>query len=438
MPNALTTYRVLTSGAFYLLFPAFYMYAGITGKHREGLSQRLGRHGRSSAAAGRNPRIWLHAASVGEVGVAAPIIDALETLLPESRLTLSTTTHTGHSVAVQRLGERVRCVYAPVDISSAVRRSLTALAPDALVCLETELWPNLLFTAHRMRIPVALVNGRISVRSYRRYLKARPLMRQVLAAIDAFSMIGADDAQRIRRMGAPARRVMVNGNAKFDGLAAEPAVSPETLARWFDIAPGQPVWVAGSTRADEEALLLDAFEAVRRQIPDALLILAPRHVTRSSVIARLAAAKGMPCQLRSDLGAAGSSRSAPVVVLDTMGELRAVYRIADVVFCGGSLVPKGGQNVLEAAMWGKPVLFGPHMEDFTEARDLLLASGGGIEVSDRADVAARLLDLFRHPDRAQSTGAAGRRAVMANAGAARRHAETICQLLPGWKENAVS
>ncbi|MFH1985941.1 MAG: glycosyltransferase N-terminal domain-containing protein [Pseudomonadota bacterium] len=432
MSVAYTAYRHVSAGLFFIGFPVFWGFAHITGRHRQNLSQRLGRYPHSLRPARGGPRVWLHAASVGEVSVAMAILDALADIRSDADVVVSTTTPQGLAVARARLPERVPCVLAPLDASAVVARGLRHIRPDVLVCVETELWPCWLVTARQAGIRTALVNGRISQGSFRGYLRARCLMTSVLDHVDAFSMISDGDARRIRAMGADGGRIRVNGNAKFDaGDRRGPVgIDPEAFRRLFNLTDDTPVWVAGSTRSGEDAMVLEAFMAARRRHPGLTLILAPRHVQRAADIVALARQRQIFCQLRSDLRPGGAARRAPLIILDSVGELNSVYQLAHVVFCGGSLVPKGGQNVLEAAALGKPVLYGPYMDDFLAESAALTDGGGGRPVADSRQLGQAVADLLSSPEAIQRMGAAALRVVHANRGAAARHAAVIADLLP--------
>jgi len=425
-------YRHVIGGCFFIGFPLFWGFAHLTGRHRLNLSQRLGSYPRTLGAARAAPRVWLHAASVGEVNVAMTILDALAAIRPDADLVVSTTTPQGQSVAQQRLPKRIPCVLAPLDARAVVTRALRQIRPDVLVCVETELWPCWLVSARQAGIRTALVNGRISQGSYRGYLRARSLMATVLDHVDAFSMISAPDSRRIRAMGADGARIRVNGNAKFDvgDSRGHTGIGPEPFRCLFSLTDDTPVWVAGSTRSGEDALVLDAFMAARRHHPGLTLILAPRHVHRAADIVALARQRQIACQLRSDLHPGGPARRAPVVILDSVGELKHVYQLANVVFCGGSLIPKGGQNVLEAAAVGKPVLYGPYMDDFLAESAALTDSGGGRPVADSRQLGQAVVELLTSPETARRMGGAALGVVHANRGAAARHAAVIAELLP--------
>lgn len=411
--------------------PLFLVYARVTGKHRESLANRLGYYRRELMRkdSGRT-RVWVHAASVGEVAAAVPIIAEMAGEIPQVEFVLSTTTAAGQAAARESLGAQVTCVYAPVDVMAVVALALRGVQPDILVFIETEIWPNWLYLANRAGIPVVLVNGRISVRSISGYRRIRAMIQPVLQTVAKFSMIGEPDAERLMSLGVGAGNIAVNGNAKYDRLAGAATRDVEqAMAVLFNVNPETPVLVAGSLRRGEEALLLETFLAVRKTVPDLVCIAAPRHLYRVAKIAARAQSLGIDFELRSGLQLSSRQRRAPLVILDTLGELQAVYSAATVVFCGGSLVPLGGQNVLEAAVWGKPVLFGPSMEDFQAEKELLLAAGGACEVPDQDALVEKIHFYLTHPEHAQKAGKAGRAVLLANTGAARKHADVILGLI---------
>jgi 3-deoxy-D-manno-octulosonic-acid transferase len=425
-----TAYKALTSGLFISLFPLFWGYTHVTGRYRKGWKERMGfiprrvhreKHGSS--------RVWIHAASLGEVRVAASIKEHLKDLIPGCETILSTTTEHGQDLARQILQDDM-AVYAPLDLFFAVRRALSLAGPDLIVFMETELWPAWLNEAHRMGIKTALINGRISSRSIKRYRKLRPFFRKVLENVDAFSMISEPDARRIREMGADPQRVEIHGNAKYDSLTRlfDPAMESE-VRKTLNLQPAQPVFVAGSTRTGEEPIILDVYERILKVFPDTVLVIAPRHIVRTPAIESLLRRRGFAYHLRTALNEEGGKRTAPVVIMNTFGTLFRLYSVGTVNFCGASLVPLGGQNPLEAAVWGKVVLYGPSMEDFLDAKALLENEGAGIEVSTADSFAEKAIWLLKHPDLARSRGERGRAAVLRNQGAGRRHAKVIARLL---------
>ncbi len=356
-------YNFLVSGFSLILLPAVWCHQKKEPQSKAALTQRLGyRLRRMDAAQSEVPRLWIHAVSVGEVKVAEAIVDALDGSCVKASILLTTTTVTGQRYARSQFDSRATVRYAPVDLWGATGRFLCAYRPDLLVCMETEIWPNWIAKAHQTGMKTVFVNGRISDRSIRSYMKIRRLIRPTLKMVDAFSMISETDARRIIALGAPPHRVQINGNAKMDApdLNRDEAMIHD-FKRLFAVDEHTPVFIAGSVRGAEADMLMAVYERLATQIPSLVFILAPRHINRSSKIAGMARKNGIEWQYRTELEEPGAVRSAPMVILDTIGELRDVYSIASVVFCGASLVPLGGQNVLEAALWAKPVLFGPSM-----------------------------------------------------------------------------
>ncbi len=376
-----------------------------------------------------SPRVWIHGASLGEVRVAAAIIKSLQAKLPSCTIIVSTVTEHGRNLALEVFEKEIPVVYAPLDLPGCALKALSLVRPDVMIFLETEIWPAWIFTARRLGIKLALLNGRISPRSLKGYLKFRPFFRSVLKNFDAFSMISKTDADRIHAMGAPSGRIRVNGNAKYDHtiISPDPAVERE-MRRILNLAPSDRVIVAGSTRGGEEAMLLDAYERIRSRYPDILLILAPRHIKRAPDIFALIRNRGLKCQLRTEIGRGKVERTAKILIIDTFGELFNIYSVATLVFCGASLVPLGGQNPLEPAVWGKPILYGPHMEDFQDAKEMLESAGGSLEVPDSRELAEAFLGLLEHPDESGALGHRAREAALQTQAAAHKHAEIIRML----------
>ena len=433
MTPAYTAYKFLSSYFFGAVFPLYWIYANRPSRYRKNFAQRLGLHHQETLHAHpASARIWMHAVSVGEVQAASTIIAALQQAVPHCQIVLSSTTAHGHQFARQRRISNVKTVYAPVDFVLSVRSALKAFRPHVLACLETEIWPNLIMQAHRLGVRTAIVNGRISVRSIRRYVLVKRLIHETLAHVSTFSMIHHTDAQRLIQLGAAPAKVSVNGNAKYDGLQVpDDARVQAQMRQLYDLDQHTPVFLAGSTRTSEEAKLLSAYRQMVKQVPETILVIAPRHVERARQIQKLVRDQGWDCQLRTELRPPDRRRTAPVVVLDTMGELQASYSIASIVFCGGSLVPLGGQNILEPAIWGVPVLYGPSMEDFPDAQSMLEAAGGGVRIADEHELTHKALAYLLDPQQARQVGRRARAAALSCQGAAQRHARVIAGLLPG-------
>ncbi len=392
-----------------------YLPAFLARRRRAGygrnLAQRLGRLGDGLPP---EPRCWIHAVSVGESAAAVPLVEGIRRRWPELGIVVTTITPTGARIVAERLAGTAVHRYFPIDLPGPVRRALDAARPRFFIAIETELWPNFLRALARRRVPAMIANGRISDRSFRRYHWVRGLMRRVLADVAVFAMQTEEDARRIIALGAPRERVVVTGNLKSDLL---PEASPDD-ARWRErlgLGADARLWIAGSTHRGEEALVLDAFAQARARCPQLALILAPRHPERTGEVEALIQERGLGAVRRSRLP--GDAAPGAIVILDTVGELAALYALAEVVFVGGSLVPVGGHNVLEPAMRGKPVLTGPHTSNFREGVELLQRSGGGLVVKDGADLARELRRLLEDRDLARRMGEAARLAFAGRQGA---------------------
>jgi len=410
-------------GAFFVGgLPVFMAQAVLRGKYRRGLPERLGR---VPAWAGPAPPVWLHAVSVGEVMAAIPLARELAGRRPDLPLLVSTVTDTGRNVAEQRLPAK-QFVFFPVDFGWAVESALDQLRPRIVLLTETEIWPNFIRACGARGIPVVLINGRISPRSYPRYRRVRRLFARVLQGIRLFCMQTPEDACRVLDLGAPVERVHVVGNLKFDLAVTGDPQDGSAVRQMLGLPPSLPILVAGSTHRGEEAPVLGAFQAVRRAIPDLTLLLAPRHPERLAEVEGLLARGGLAWVRRSRLPA---SPAAPVILVDTMGELARLYAAGTVVYVGGSLVPIGGHNVLEPAAYARPVLFGPHMGNFAEMARFFLEQGAGIQVHDTDGLAAAILRLLQEPAAADRMGEAGRTIVDTHRGAGRRTVDLLEALL---------
>ena len=391
--------------------PAFLARRRRAGYGRD-VAQRLGRLGDGLPP---EPRCWIHAVSVGESAAAVPLVEGIRGRWPELGIVVSTITPTGARIVAERLAGTAAHRYFPIDLPGPVRRALDTARPRFFIAIETELWPNFLRALARRRIPAMIANGRISDRSVRRYRWVRGLMRRVLANVSVFAMQTEEDARRIIALGAPASRVVVTGNLKSD-LVPEAADADTVIWRErLRLGADARLWIAGSTHRGEETLVLDAFRRARARCPDLALLLAPRHPERAGEVEELIRARGLPAVRRSGLPEAGAPGA--VVILDTVGELAALYALAEVVFVGGSLVPIGGHNVLEPAMRGKPVLVGPHMSNFREGAELLQRSGGGLVVKDGPELERELTRLLEDRDLARRMGEAARHAFAGRQGA---------------------
>jgi 3-deoxy-D-manno-octulosonic-acid transferase len=407
--GVLLLYNIALSAAFVAAAP-FYLWKGRrTGKYLRTFRERLGRLPPLNRGGERS--IWVHAVSVGEVLAARGLVESLKRRLPGRRIFLSTTTVTGNAVASQN-AVADGLFFAPFDWPGPVRRALEAVDPALLVLVETELWPNLIHEARRRGTRVALVNGRISPRSFPRYRRLRGLLRDVLAEVDLFLMQGEAHARRVREMGAPADRVRVLGNLKYDAPPARGGGPASAIVS----EEGRPVWVAGSTARGEEELVLEAFGRARERVPALRLVLAPRHPERFDEAAALVTAAGLRCARRSRLGAEGW-RDGDVLVLDTMGELAAAYGAATVVFVGGSLVPAGGHNVLEPAALARAIVVGPHMQNFQEIAEDFTSEGALVTVRSAEELAGAVVALVEDEPRRAEMGSRARAVLERHRGA---------------------
>jgi len=368
--------------------------------------------------------VWIQAVSVGEVQVARQLIPELQSLLPARPFLMTTTTHAGRRLARAVLPPGASVHFFPVDLPGVGARTLARIRPKVLLLIETEIWPNLLRSCAAAGVPVILANGRISDRTYPRYRLVRSLLRRVLSGVGLFCMQSERDAERILFLGAPEERIQITGNLKWDLDMAGPP--PGAVRRDLGIPEDSPVLVAGSTAAGEEEIVVAAWQRLRARHPDLRLILAPRHPERFGSVADLLERRQIPFTRRTQ---GNSGTQAGVLLLDTLGELRWVYRAGTVCFVGGSLRTRGGQNLMEPAAAGRPVLFGRRTENFSDAALSLLEAGAGFRVDDGPSLETTVLRLLAQPDSSREAGARGRNIVKAHSGAARRTAEAIASFL---------
>ena len=397
------------------------------GKYRTGLSERLGTVPDRLFNRVAVNTIWIHAVSVGEVLAILRVVDELRAQLPDWRIVVSTTTDTGQKLARERFGEN-NVFYVPLDLPFAVRAYLQALRPKLLVLAESEFWPNLLRLAQLSGAPVAVVNARVSDRSLPGYLRFRKLLRRVMQDVQLFLAQSEEDARRLIQIGAPADRVQVTGNLKFE---VKPAGKSEWVSQFVAALEREeigPVLVAGSTLDGEEAMLLETFRQVAARYPGALLVLAPRHPQRFEPVASLLASSGVRYRRRSQWDGR-EPIAGGIFLLDSIGELASLYEFADLAFIGGSLVPRGGHNVLEAAQFGTPILVGPHTENF---RDI-------IEVFRRADalrvvtpqsLTATMLQLLERDKEREGLGRRAAEVLRSQQGATERTVNALLEALP--------
>jgi 3-deoxy-D-manno-octulosonic-acid transferase len=419
--------------AVFLVVSPYFVYQAIRYKKYIGsLRQRLGFLPITFNIDGEES-IWIHAVSVGETLTARALASELKARYPRLRLFLSTTTMAGQQVARHSLQNVDGVFYFPFDWAFIVRRTLTLVQPRVFIMMETEIWPNVLRLCRKRGVHTVVINGRISSRSYPRYRLIRPFFRRVLADVDRFCMQSEESARRLIDLGADPSRVTITGSLKFDSLEPPAAMSHgkprERVLRFFRISPNRPVVVAGSTLRGEEGTVLRAFARVKKVSSSALAILAPRHPERFDEVERLARDAGFVTIRRSDLPIDAEPR-ADVVVLDSIGELAQIYQLATAVFVGGSLVDHGGHNILEPAIFGKAIIFGPYMQNFKEIADAFMVNGAAVQIQMDRELEGTLLALLTDPVRRARLGAAARALVEANRGAKDKTLAVIADLAP--------
>jgi 3-deoxy-D-manno-octulosonic-acid transferase len=403
------------------MIPWYLLRRALGLRSRSGLRERFGCYApqRLHAINGR-PVIWIHAVSVGETRAAIPLIKGLRQAWPGHALVLTNVTETGHEVA-RAITELDLCLFFPLDLSFVIRRVLVRLNPTLIVIVETEIWPNLIRAAAARHIPLALVNGRISDRSYPRYRRLQSILAPLLQRVTLFSMQSTTDSERIMALGAGPENVISSGNLKFDMPMNLAEADPALLRLRYRLPDHLPIWICGSTHDGEEAALLQCYRTLLEQGEDLVLILAPRHPPRVPAVCDLLTARNFPYRRRSQLKETDPLLAkGEVLLVDTLGELLPLYAASDLVFVGGSLVPVGGHNLLEAALVSRPVIFGPHMHNFREISQLILSAGAGSQVQSDAELPALIVRYLHDLQLGQEQGRAGHQLIAAHSGATAR------------------
>ncbi len=388
-------YRCCAALFFYGALPLLLAGVLFINRYRRGLKERFAFYPQAEQIKNSGERIWIHAASVGEVQAAERIIGEVKKQRPQSCIILTTMTLSGRRIARDRLA--VSAVFlAPLDIPWITERAIKRIQPDVYICMETELWPVLFDSLKKSGVRLCLANGRISSRAFSRYEKMAPLLSSVVAGFDRMTVISSLDKKRYVALGADKERITVAGNVKYDLRLPHDAADISRKYRDMLDVVDEDVLVAGSTHSGEEALLLDLHCRLQSQAP-LLSIIAPRHVERIGDVERLARSAGLDYLLFSAIKRGGRRKGQKVVLVDTMGELARLYGLADFVFCGGSLVEKGGHNLMEAAVWDKAVFYGPHIGDFHDAADILREAGGGFVVDNMENLEQYIHRFRLHP-----------------------------------------
>ncbi|MFN8388693.1 MAG: 3-deoxy-D-manno-octulosonic acid transferase [Bdellovibrionota bacterium] len=394
--------RLLSSAVGTVLIPFLFLRAVFDGRWRRSLEERRGLGGWLDSSWQTQDVIWFHGASVGEINGLAPLLSEVRKRFPAVHILVTTTSLTGRDEAQKRrLGDSV--LLFPLDHPKYARRVLNRVKPKVVVLAETELWPNFLFSARELNIPVLLVNGRISSYSYPQYTRARAFFRPVLRSLRQILVQTSTDAERFIVIGAEPERVTVCGSTKYSHSSATPSASERTeFADLVGIDPNRPCFVAGSVRSGEDETVIRAYQQALKTVPGLQMIIAPRHPERFEKVARMLRDRGIAYHRRSDGKPAGRNT---VVLLDTIGELARAYSIASFAFVGGSLVDIGGHNPFEPAAFREPVLMGPHTSNVADAVEELSSAGGLIRVENETELVSSIVRLAEHPDECLLRGA---------------------------------
>jgi 3-deoxy-D-manno-octulosonic-acid transferase len=397
----------------------------ISGKWHSGFRDRLGiipQEIRESLAETRN--IWVHAVSVGEAAAVQGILLGLRRDYPGHRVVITVTTKTGYFFAREKYRDLALVLWSPLDLSITVNKFIRAIRPSIYIVAETELWPNLFFALYRRNVPIVIVNGRISDRAFPRYRLARKLLRKTIRRVKIFCMQSRLDANRIIEMLADPNTVHVTGNLKFDNAPESVAILPSV----YGLASENRVILGASTHPGEEDILLDIFHSIKGADPDLRLVLVPRHPERASSIAEAVRRSGfVPVLLSANPDALHQQE---VLIVDSIGHLVSLYSLARVVFVGKSLTVKGGHNIIEPAVFGKPIVIGPHMQNFRDIAQAFLAENGVLQVADAAGLKATVKKLLEEPDLCRSLGHRARMTVHSNRGATARTLDLIRSVMP--------
>jgi len=397
-------------------------------RYRKGWGQRFGKIGRSTP---QKPCIWLHAVSVGEVSAAKTLVSEFEKRFADFEIVLSTTTDTGFARASKLFGDKYSVFYFPFDFSRVMRRAFRQIGPAICLLMELEVWPNFVFTAHERNVPVVVVNGRISDKSFSQYKKIKRLTRLFFSKIDMVLAQTEEYADRFRQLGCSAERVVVTNSLKYDTAQITDRIDgADALGETLHLA-GARLWVAGGTGPDEEKIILDAYKSLVQegQFADVRLAVVPRKPERFNEVAQLIKQTGFPLVRYSRLKGSADrppADSKAVILGDTMGDLRKFYSLATVVFVGRSLVPMGGSDMMEAAALGKCIMFGPHTFNFRQTVEALLAKQAAMQVADGDALLRTVRKCLFEPDYAKAVAERGRQVIMDNQGAT---AKTILHIL---------
>ncbi len=424
-PRVMRFYDLAGRVVFVALLPSIVWKMWRRGKYRKGVRERFGSY--DAAFRRRRDRLpgdplWIQAVSVGETASALRFLEDVRRAYPGLPIALTTTTTTGQAEAARRAAPEDFVFYYPLDFRGAVRRALDVVRPRAMVMLESEIWPNMILECRRRGIPVAVVNARMSDRSAGGYGRWPRLFGPVFGSLDLVCAQSGEDAQRLESLGVDPERLHVVGNLKFDltGDVGTDSAETEAVLRSAGAGADRTIWIAGSTHPGEEFVLGEIYGRLRRRHPGLYLVVVPRHVERTAEVVRDLRRTGLRPVLRTDLPPEGKVADADCLVVNTTGELRRFYPCADVVFVGKSLVGRGGQNIIEPAVCGRPIFFGPHMDNFRQVARIFLDAGAAVQVRDAAALERELDRCLSDPEAARALGERARGVVEKHRGACSR------------------
>src|SRR3989338_873260 len=420
---------LLTVSIILILGWCFLIWA--RGKYGRGFWQRMGYYSDEikMGLINQSP-IWIHAVSVGEVIASTSLIKSLRKEYPYIKIILSTVTDTGQQIAKEKIKEADYIIYFPFDFSWSVKRALNTINPIICIIMETELWPNFLREANKKAIPVAVINSRISERSFKRYRMISLFMKNVLESVTLFSMQTEDDAKRAIALGADKRNARVSGNIKYDNEFKEiEEENVKEIKNTLGVNNSDRIFIAGSTHPGEEEIIIRLYSNILKNYSDFRLVIAPRHIDRVGEVEEIVKRKGLASVRKSEIRNPKSEIQNPIIILDTIGELGSLYSIADIVFVGGSLIPHGGQNILEPAFYKKPVIFGKYMMNFQEIAKEMILSGGGIQVNNEEDLIREVGGLLNNKKKMIEIGEKGYQVIMKNRGALQKNLELIKDII---------
>ncbi len=427
-------YNALFTFFFCLSAPFYFLKMWRRGNWQQGFGQRFGRFSSAVKQSVTNRQVlWIHAVSVGEVNIATQLIRALELRLPNLKTVVSTTTSTGMGELQKKLPSHIQKIYYPVDRRNCVMRSVLSIHPDVIVLVEGEVWPNFLWYADDRRIPRFLVNARLSKRSYRGYRVAGFLFRSIFAGFAGVGCQNEEDARRLRALGCRSETIRVVGNMKFDAAKIEERrlLDVERLLHQLGLPKNTRLLVAGSTHAGEESIIAEVFLRLRQRFPELFLVLVPRHFERGKEVGRELAARKVRFIYRSEVTANTQVQNRPLdcLLVNTTGELKYFYEHAAAVFVGKSLTAEGGQNPLEPGALGRPMVFGPNMQNFEAIARSLVDHKGARMIHDATELESALAEILADADLAAEMGANARKVIRANLGAVERTVEMITEVL---------